>query len=110
MPLDADDKISSTYIEEAVTILESNGNIKVVTSDVELFGIASGKMTSLEFSIENLLCQNMIVCSSIFRREDFNRTAGFNPNMNYGFEDWDFWLSLLGEEGMFIEFPCSFLL
>ena len=105
LPLDADDKISSSYIEEAVNILEANSNIKLVTSEVELFGIASGKMTSIEFSIENLLCQNMIVCSSIFRREDFNKTSGFNPNMIYGFEDWDFWLSLLEEGGDVYRIP-----
>jgi glycosyltransferase involved in cell wall biosynthesis len=105
LPLDADDKISSSYIEESVNILESNNNIKLVTSDVELFGAASGKMTLMEFSTENLLCQNTMVCSSIFRRSDYNKTQGYNPNMKYGFEDWDFWLSLLSDGGDVYKIP-----
>jgi len=105
LPLDADDKISVRYIEEAVKILEANSNIKVVTSEVELFGAASGKMSLLDYSIENLLCQNTMVCSSIFRREDFDRTMGFNPEMKHGFEDWDFWLSILGEGGNVFKIP-----
>ena len=105
LPLDADDKISSGYLDEAINILESNINIKLVTSEVELFGAASGKMSFLDFSIENLLCQNTMTCSSIFRREDFNRTNGYYPNMRYGFEDWDFWLSLLGHGGDVYRIP-----
>src|ERR1035437_4164919 len=105
LPLDADDKISSGYMEEAISILESNINIKLVTSEVELFGAASGKMSLLDFSIENLLCQNTFVCSCFYRKDDYNRTTGYNSNMKYGFEDWDFWLSLLEDGGAVYRIP-----
>jgi hypothetical protein len=37
----------------------------------------------------------MIICSALFRKSDYEKTEGYNPNMIYGWEDWDFWLSLI---------------
>lgn len=99
LPLDADDKISPTYIIEAVNILNNNPDIKVVTCNVRLFGAATGRLRLLDFSMENLICQNTMVCSSVYRRKDYDQTHGYNPNMKFGFEDWDFWLSLLKAGG-----------
>ena len=36
--------------------------------------------------------------SAIFRKEDFIKVGGYNPNMKYGFEDWDFWLSIIEKD------------
>ena len=41
----------------------------------------------------------MIYCSAVFRKSDYDTTTGYNPNMNTGLEDWDFWLSLLENGG-----------
>ena len=43
--------------------------------------------------------QNILVVTSLFRKEDFYKTNGFNENMKLGFEDWDFWISLLKNGG-----------
>ena len=99
LPLDADDKISPEYLKEAVNILESNKNIKLVTCDVSAFGVTKGKILLLDYSLENLLCQNTMVCSSMFRRVDYDKTKGFDIKMKTGLEDWDFWLSLLCDGG-----------
>lgn len=105
LPLDADDKISKDYIADSIAILDSNPKVKIVFCQVEMFGIRKGRYRMPEHSMEMLLGQNTMVCSSIFRRDDFNRTNGYNPNMRYGFEDWDFWLSLLGEGGDVYRIP-----
>jgi glycosyltransferase involved in cell wall biosynthesis len=99
LPLDADDKISDDYIRQAVEILEKKPDIKIVTCEVQLFGKKHGRMSLPDSSIEMLLAQNTIVVSSLFRRSDFNNTGGFNPDMVLGFEDWDFWLTLLESGG-----------
>lgn len=31
----------------------------------------------------------------MYRKEDFNQTIGYNPNMTHALEDWDFYLTLL---------------
>jgi|ERR1035437_619769 glycosyltransferase involved in cell wall biosynthesis len=99
LPLDGDDKISSGYLKDAVEILDNNPNIKVVSCEVRFFGNKFGVYNLPDYSLENLLRQNILVVSSFFRRDDFDKTIGYNPNMIYGHEDWDFWLSLLESGG-----------
>jgi glycosyltransferase involved in cell wall biosynthesis len=103
--LDGDDKISSEYLLNASEILDRDPEIKVVSCEVELFGRKKGRMQLPETTIENLLAQNTLVISSMFRRVDFDRTSGFNSNMKDGLEDWDFWLSLLKSGGKVYRLP-----
>lgn len=95
LPLDADDKIDRTYIEKAINIFENTSDVLLVYSRAMFFGRENKKWLLPEFSMEIMLGQNVIFCSAIFRRSDFDRTGGYNSNMRGGFEDWDFWLSLL---------------
>ena len=98
LPLDGDDKIAPTYIEKAVEYLESHPNCKLVYCKAEKFGAESGSWPLPEYKYENLLWENMIFCTAMFRRSDYDKTIGYNPNMVLGLEDWDFWLSLLSPE------------
>ena len=95
LPLDADDLISPDYIAEAVEYLEQNPLYGIVYANAEFFGEKQGHWELPEFSWKQILTLNCIFCSSLFRKEDFDRTKGYNPAMVYGWEDWDFWLSLL---------------
>ena len=95
LPLDADDKISGDYIGKAVEVLENQKAVGIVYCNAELFGEQSGKWNLPIFSLEKMLAENLIFNCGLFRREDFNKTNGYNPNMKEGWEDWDFWLSIL---------------
>lgn len=99
LPLDADDKIGSLFIREAIEILEEKSSVKIVQCNLRFFGAKKGELKFEPYSIEKLLCENIIVASSVFRRADFDNTKGYNPEMKEGFEDWDFWLSLLEQGG-----------
>ena len=105
LPLDSDDKIGATYIEKAVKYLDMNPTTKLVYCEAELFGIKTGKWKLEPYNYENLLRKNHIFCSCIYRRSDYDRTFGYNPNMKYGFEDWDFLLSLLTPEDVVYRIP-----
>jgi len=95
LPLDSDDKISDHYIPDAVKILESNPNIGIVYSKARLFGKKIGEWKLPPYSLERILASNIIFCSAFYRREDWEKTKGYNPNIPYGKEDWEFWLSIL---------------
>lgn len=97
LPLDSDDTIGTKYLEKAINYLESNKDTKLVYSKAEFFGESVGLWHLPEYDYHLLLKENHIFCSCIFRREDYNKTQGYNPNMKYGIEDWDFLLSLLDE-------------
>lgn len=95
LPLDADDKIGIDYIQQAVQILESRAEIGIVYCDAEFFGLKEGKWILPDFDKDKILTENLIFNCAMFRKSDFNMTVGYNPNMKAGWEDWDFWLSIL---------------
>ena len=95
LPLDADDKIGKTYLEDAVQILDTNPDIGIVYCEAELFGDRVKKWELTDYTLQNILVSNMIFCCALFRRVDWEKVGGYNPNMVYGYEDWDFWLSIL---------------
>ena len=102
LPLDADDKISETYIEKAVEVLEQNIKTGIVYCKADFFGEKQGEWMLPSYSFEQMLTQNLIFNCALFRREDFDKTIGYNPNMKEGWEDWDFWLSLI-ELGLLVD-------
>jgi len=100
LPLDADDKIGNKYCSMAVAKLEANDQIKIVYCRCQYFGLRKGEYQLPEYSIEGILGRNLIFCSAFFRRNDFDLSPiGYNENMKFGLEDWDFWLTLLENGG-----------
>ena len=95
LPLDADDWIAATYLEKALAVFENQPDIKLVYCKAELFGAVNEIWQLPPYIYENLLWGNMIFSSAVFRRSDFDKTNGYNPNMKEGLEDWDLWLSFL---------------
>lgn len=95
LPLDADDKIADRYLEKAVEYFSRFPDTKVVYSKARLFGAVNKEWILPDYSFDTLIWTNCLFCSSFFSRKDYDKTTGYNPNMKYGFEDWDFWLSLL---------------
>lgn len=95
LPLDGDDKIGEKYLETATEYLENNEDCKLVYCKAAKFGLENGEWLLPDYQYDKLLWNNMIFCSAMYRRSDYNKTEGYNSNMIYGFEDWDFWLSLL---------------
>ena len=61
----------------------------------DFFGKESGEWNLPEYNYENFIWQNCICSCAMYRRKDYDKTTGYNCNMIYGDEDWDFWLTLL---------------
>lgn len=95
LPLDADDRIAATYLERAVAILDHDPEVGIVYCLANCFGARQGRWQVPDFSLGGMRLTNLIFCSAFFRRVDWEKTGGYNPNMATGWEDWDFWLSLL---------------
>lgn len=95
LPLDSDDRIEPSYIEQAVEILERDEKIGVVYCHADLFGASSGPWNLREYSLENMLVDNVVFVTALFRRADWEAVGGFPITMEHGVEDYDFWLSIL---------------
>ncbi|MBR6132879.1 MAG: glycosyltransferase family 2 protein [Bacteroidales bacterium] len=98
LPLDADDLIDPTYIEKAINHFQDYPETSIVYCRAKLFGAVNQDWDLPKYDYESFIWQNCIFCSAIFKRSDYNKTIGYNPNMKYGFEDWDLWLSILSKD------------
>lgn len=95
MPLDADDMIEPTYIEKAISVIEPDESIGVVYCHADLFGEQTGLWQLPDYSLDNMLLDNVVFVTALFRKDDWKRVGGFRTSMKYGMEDYDFWLSIL---------------
>jgi glycosyltransferase involved in cell wall biosynthesis len=95
LPLDADDKIAPTYVEKAVRILDSRPEIGIVYCEAEFFGKKKGQWHLPPYKLPDVLLYPRIFCTALFRKKDWESAGGFSPEMIYGWEDFDFWLSLI---------------
>ena len=103
LPLDADDKIGERYLELAEKEFEND--YTVIYCEAELFGNEIGKWHLPEFSLENLAKKNCIFCSAFYKKEDWKKVNGYDINMIYGLEDYEFWISLLKNKNTVKKLP-----
>ena len=89
--LDADDLITPGYMAAAVEALDADPSLTVVYGQGQRFG-AETSWDLPPFSMDTMLARNCLYISCFFRK---SQAAAFDPAFKTGFEDWDFWLSLL---------------
>ncbi|WMI65825.1 glycosyltransferase family A protein [Aestuariibaculum sp. YM273] len=99
LPLDADDKISKDYVALALEAFRQNDSLKVVYCKAEKFGAETGLWELKPFSLFNLSQENLIFCTALYRKKDWEAIGGYDENMRYGCEDWEFWIALLKQGG-----------
>lgn len=95
LPLDSDDIIEKTYIEQAVAMMQSLPDAGVVYCHADLFGEKTGAWDLPEYSLKAELLDNVIFVTALFRKSDWEDVGGFCEDFRAGMEDYDFWLSLL---------------
>lgn len=95
LPLDADDKIGSEYVEKAVQVLNERPEVGMVYCNAKLFGAKNKRWKLPIFDKDNILYKNCIFNAALFRKKDFTKCGGYNENMKNGCEDWDLWLSFV---------------
>ena len=108
--LDADDTLDPTFLQKCVEIMESHPNVGIVYSDVVFFGYKNERFVLPEYSLETMLRGNCIIANACFRKADWEKTGGYATAMVYGYEDYDFWLSILelGRDVYKINEPLAF--
>lgn len=103
LSLDADDKIGKEYIALAMVEFQNDPQLKIVYGKAEKFGDESGPWELEAYSIENLAKLNMIFCSTIYRKSDWELTGGYDTAMVNGLEDWEFWIAMLKNGGKVLQ-------
>lgn len=105
LPLDADDKIEKTYLCDAYQYFNKNPNTTLIYCLARKFGEVNEFWELPKYNRITQKYYNQIFCTAMYKREDWLKTSGYNPNMKFGYEDWDFWLSLLKNDGIVYQIP-----
>jgi glycosyltransferase involved in cell wall biosynthesis len=110
LPLDADDIIDQTYVEKAVAILQALPDVGIVYCKANKFGVEQGAWQLPGYTLNELVIDNVIFCTSLYRKEDWSRVGGYNETLRHGMEDYEFWIKLvhLGREVFQIDEPLFF--
>ncbi|MDD2436947.1 MAG: glycosyltransferase [Massilibacteroides sp.] len=104
LPVDADNRISSTFISHAVAELERDPEVKVVCPRAEFIGDRSGEWELPPFSLKLLARKNMIDTCALYRKSEWERVGGYCEEI-IAREDWEFWISILKDGGKVVRLP-----
>ncbi len=93
--LDGDDKLESAYIEETGRLLRSDPTMVAASSWMCTFGVLDSVVRPSGGKIGAFLSRNCCPATHILRRRAWELCGGYDESMRSGFEDWDFFLSML---------------
>jgi len=95
LTLDSDDKFEPTFIEKALAVLISDQKAGMVCSwGYRFMGDSVGELYkpgggSIK---EFLFCNAANMGSLLFKKECWEQTGGYDENMQWGYEDWEFYI------------------
>lgn len=101
LPLDADDKLSLNALEKFTWAWYHGGsNAGIVYSDVIMFGKDYQQVYKAPgYSFRRLLEHTFMTVGCLHRKADWARIGGWRTDMNIGYEDWEYWITM-GENGV----------
>lgn len=93
--LDGDDKLEAGYIENVSKLLCDNSAMVAASSWIRTFGVLDAIVCPMGGDIVSFLSRNCCPATHILRRKFYEQCGGYDESMRSGFEDWDFFLSML---------------
>lgn len=94
-PLDADDLMRPTALDSLWNAAKEDPSRGIIYGSVRFFGGRSAVSDFPKYNESVMALGNVIPVSALFKREAWSDVGGYQVAMNHGWEDWDFWLSLL---------------
>ncbi len=95
LPLDADDTIEPSYVEKAAAVLEARPDVGCVYCKGMKFGAESGPWELPPYTLEELVIDNVIFVTALFRKADWLKIGGYDENLRHGVEDYDYWVKMV---------------
>ena len=93
--LDGDDRLKPAYIEQVSGLLRERSGLVAASSWMRTFGVLDATVCPAGGGITAFLSRNCCPATHILRRGAWEQCGGYDETMRSGFEDWDFFLSLL---------------
>jgi glycosyltransferase involved in cell wall biosynthesis len=99
LPLDADDILDKDYLKTIVPEILKQPEAAVISCYTKFFqgntNTIVGELKPESGTVTSLLYQNQLVATSLFRKASWKQVGGYDETMKKGFEDWDFWISIV---------------
>ncbi|AUC77992.1 glycosyltransferase family 2 protein [Nonlabens sp. MB-3u-79] len=102
LSLDADDHFEPTFIEKALIILQKDKETAAVCCFYQKHRsnkFIEDVIEPLGGGVTNFLVKNNGIASGMFRRSCWKKVGGYDTNFKNGYEDWEFWISILKNNG-----------
>jgi glycosyltransferase involved in cell wall biosynthesis len=109
LPLDADDILDKEYLKIIVPEILKQPEAAVISCYTKFFqgntNTIVGELKPENGTVTSLLYQNQLVATSLFRKASWKQVGGYDETMKKGFEDWDFWISIVKLNKNYIVIP-----
>ena len=99
LPLDADDRLDHTFVEKGIKALKDDPSRNMAFANQSNFGASTEQLRPEDYSLERLACYNLFPYASIFPKEMWWRSGGYDRSLPWAGEDYSFWISC-GEIGL----------
>lgn len=97
--LDADDMLAPDYLKKTTKKIEkSSQDVAFVSTWLQEFGVRKNIWKSSEYNTEDILVNNVVHAASLFKKSIWEEVGGFKKMDIGGYEDWDFWLSIIEKD------------
>ncbi|MCI8891797.1 MAG: glycosyltransferase family 2 protein [Eubacterium sp.] len=93
--LDGDDRLKTEFTEYVSQLLRDNPSMVAASSWMHTFGALDSIIRPDGGKISSFLSHNCCPATHILRRDIFEQCGGYDESMRSGFEDWDYFLSML---------------
>lgn len=97
--LDGDDRLMPTFIERTLPLLTADDSMVAVSGWLRTFGVLESVVRPTGGDAGAFVSHNCCPATCMIRRAAWERCGGYDESMRSGFEDWDFFLSML-ESGL----------
>lgn len=93
--LDGDDRLLPEFIERTLPLLEGDGTMVAASGWLRTFGVLDSVVRPSGGGASAFVARNCCPATCLIRRSAWERCGGYDESMRSGFEDWDFFLSML---------------
>jgi glycosyltransferase involved in cell wall biosynthesis len=103
LPLDSDNKIRPSFVEDNIFKFNENPKLGVVYGNAHYFGEKTGEWYVGPFDKYRMLKHNYIDACALIRKSTLEEVNIFEENLPYqGHEDWDLWLKIIDADYDFL--------
>ena len=93
--LDGDDRLCPTFLEKTRSLLCARPAMVAASSWMRTFGVLDAEVRPTGGGLRDFLPRNGCPATHLLRRSAWEQCGGYDETMRAGFEDWEFFLSLL---------------